>query len=242
MRQVRDNDQVLHPASERGFADHGWLQARHSFSFAGYYNPERMGFGKLRVINDDSIAAGKGFAVHPHKNMEIITVPISGSLQHKDSEGNTGTISFGEIQVMSAGRGIQHSEYNASATDSLNLLQIWVLPRSDNTPPRYDQMKFGWNKPGLTTLIAPDADSRSGSLAINQDAWFSMLNLAKDGSVAYKKHLPTNGVYAFVIEGRGEVAGTALAARDAVGLGRSFSEVSVKAETDLKLLIIEVPV
>jgi len=229
---------VVHRASERGVADHGWLKARHSFSFGSYYNPEKMGFGTLRVINDDTVAGGKGFPTHPHRNMEIITVPISGSLTHEDSEGNTGTISAGEIQVMSAGSGIQHSEFNAS-TEELNLLQIWVIPKSENTKPTYAQSQFDWEKPMFTTLVSPE---KGKGIVINQDAYINLLNLDAGGSVSYKKNIKDNVTYVFLIDGEGEFGETAVGRRDAVGFGQDVKDIDIKAQSKIKVLILEVPV
>lgn len=231
------NTVVVHRASERGFADHGWLKARHSFSFGSYFNAEKMGFGTLRVINDDTVAAGKGFQTHSHRNMEIITVPISGSLTHKDSEGNEGTIKAGEIQVMSAGTGIQHSEYNL-ASDELNLLQIWVVPKSDNTKPRYVQTQFDWEKPKFTTLVSPEEGK---GIVINQDAYMNLLNLGAGEHVTYHKNMRNNVTYVYLIDGEGKFGETTVSRRDAVGFPSSVTDIEIKADSKIKVLVFEVP-
>ena len=228
---------VVHRASERGVADHGWLKARHSFSFGSYFNPEKMGFGALRVINDDIIAAGKGFPTHPHRNMEIITVPLSGSLTHRDSEGNEGVITAGEIQVMSAGTGIQHSEYNSSS-EELNLLQIWVIPKSENTKPRYAQSQFDWEKPMFTTLVSPE---EGNGIVINQDAYINLLNLGEGECVTYRKNIVNNVTYVYLIDGEGTFGETDVRRRDAVGFPPSVKDIEIKADSKIKVLVFEVP-
>jgi redox-sensitive bicupin YhaK (pirin superfamily) len=233
-----DKSVTFHKASSRGFADHGWLKACHSFSFGDYYDRQKMGFGVLRVINDDTVEAGKGFATHPHRNMEIITVPISGSLTHKDSEGNTGTITAGEIQVMSAGSGIQHSEFNSSLTEELNLLQIWIIPKSKDTKPRYDQRQFDWDKPMFTSLVSP---FEGQGIQINQDALITLLNLDAAQDTVYKKHFAENLTYVFVIEGSGVIDATSVNRRDAIGFGKSRDNVSIKSNDQLKVLVLEIP-
>jgi redox-sensitive bicupin YhaK (pirin superfamily) len=228
---------VVHRASERGVADHGWLKARHSFSFGSYFNPEKMGFGTLRVINDDIIAAGKGFPTHPHRNMEIITVPLTGSLTHRDSEGNEGTIKAGEIQVMSAGTGIKHSEYNSSS-EELNLLQIWIIPKSENTKPRYAQSQFDWEKSKFTTLVSPE---EGNGIVINQDAFINLLNLGEGESVIYRKHIGNNVTYVYLIDGEGTFGETDVSERDAVGFPPSVKAIEIRADSKIKVLVFEVP-
>jgi redox-sensitive bicupin YhaK (pirin superfamily) len=232
---------VLHKADTRGGADHGWLKAKHSFSFASYYNPARMGFGHLRVINDDQIAPSQGFGTHPHQDMEIITVPLSGSLKHKDSEGNEAVIKHGEVQLMSAGTGVFHSEYNASEKENVNLLQIWVLPEKLKIAPRYDQRKFDvkdrQNK--WQTIVSP-MDKKDDGVKINQQAWFSMLDLDNGKEIDYQIKNPKNGVYFFLIEGELAIADEKLKDRDALGV-IDASTVSMKAIKGAKVLAMEVP-
>ncbi len=231
---------ILYKASERGHADHGWLNAWHSFSFAGYYNPEKTHFGVLRVLNDDTVAAGMGFGQHPHDNMEIITIPLSGTLEHKDSMGNTGIISYGEVQVMSAGSGITHSEFNHSRSKEVKLLQIWVFPKVKNVAPRYDQIKYDLEKinNNWVQIVSPDAGDE-GSW-IYQDAWFHMGNFAKDNYASYELKKENNGLYVFVISGSVEVMDFILGKRDALGLS-DIKKVSFNFLSDSLLLLIEIP-
>lgn len=226
-----------HPAQTRGFADHGWLKSHHTFSFAGYHHPERMGFGALRVINDDRIAGGTGFGTHPHANMEIISVPLTGALKHRDSEGNSYVIKRGEVQIMSAGTGIAHSEHNASENEETNFLQIWVTPKKMNVEPRYEQKEIPQGK-GLNLIVSPNGEA--GSVSINQDAWFSIVHLDGCSEVTYQKKVNTNGVYVFMISGSIEVNGTKLRQRDGLGIDDADSLrliPSGKAEA----LLMEVP-
>jgi redox-sensitive bicupin YhaK (pirin superfamily) len=233
-------NKIIHRADSRGVADHGWLYSRHTFSFAGYHNPDRMGFGTLRVINDDVVKGGGGFGTHPHDNMEIISVPLSGALRHRDSMGNTHVIRQGEVQIMSAGSGLTHSEYNDSASDPVNFLQIWVLPRERNIEPRYGQKAFDREsrRNRFQTVVAPD--DKADAVWINQDAWFSLGDFDAGQSGRYRTHKPGNGLYAFLIEGRVEVAGATLDRRDAIGLPNA-AEVEVKALAESQLLLMEVP-
>lgn len=230
----------LHRANTRGCAEHGWLHSRHSFSFADYYNPERMGFGLLKVINDDVVQAGKGFDTHPHRNMEIISIPLSGTLRHRDNMGNRHIIHTGEIQIMSAGSGITHSEYNHSDTEEVNFLQIWVLPDKQNITPGYQQKLFSTeeriNK--FQLLISPDQESES--LLINQQAWFSMLKLERSKSVTYQTHSETNGVYLFIISGKAQVFDNTLTDKDALAI-TDEQTVAIYASSDSQVLCIEVP-
>lgn len=231
---------IFHPANERGQSDHGWLKANFSFSFANYYNQDKVHFGALRVLNDDIIAGGTGFGTHPHDNMEIVTIPISGALEHRDSMGNIGVIHAGEVQAMSAGSGITHSEYNHSKTEAANTLQIWVFPKERNIKPRYDQKDFSSelqpNK--LVTLVSPD--TTTGGLWINQDATFSMGDFEKGYEFNYDIKTPGNGVYVFVIDGAADVADTQLNKRDALGV-YDISSLTIKTEANSRLLFIEVP-
>jgi len=231
---------VLHKADSRGVAEHGWLHSRHTFSFAQYFDPKRMGFGTLRVINDDIVEPGAGFGTHSHDNMEIVSVPLAGSLRHQDSMGNTHVIRMGEVQIMSAGTGIAHSEYNASDTDPVNFLQIWVLPKQQNIEPRYGQKEFsaGERNNDFKTVIAPD--SGNGALWINQDAWFSLGDFTAGHSGSYKLKADGNGIYVFVIEGEADTAGVRMSRRDGMSIVES-GEFDIEAIADSQLLIIEVP-
>lgn len=231
---------TIHPAIERGHNDIGWLKANFSFSFGPYYNPNRVHFGALRVLNDDVIAGGTGFGTHPHDNMEIITIPISGALEHRDSMGNTGVITAGEVQVMSAGTGIQHSEYNHSETEEANTLQIWLFPKNMNIEPRYDQKSFIDDlKPNqFTTLVSPVKGGEA--LWINQDAIFSMGDFEPGQEVKYDIQIPGNGAYIFVIDGQIAVEGTDLNKRDALGV-EDVSSFTLETLKQSRILIMEVP-
>jgi len=232
---------ILHKSATRGNADHGWLKTNHTFSFANYYNPERMHFGMLRVLNDDWIAAGKGFGMHPHDNMEIITIPLSGTVEHKDSMGNSGTITAGEIQVMSAGTGIYHSEFNAENNLSLSLLQIWVFPDTKNVIPRYEQISITEleKENELYQILSPSATDQG--VWIHQQAWFSLGNFTTEWEGSYQLHRPESGVYVFVIEGDAVIAGSKLNKRDGIGISE-VSEIEIKTFVGTKLLVMEVPV
>ncbi len=212
------NNMVLHKAATRGHADFGWLNAHHTFSFANYYDPERMHFGVLRVLNDDVIAAGKGFSTHPHDNMEIITIPLSGTIAHKDSMGNSGTVSAGEVQVMSAGTGIQHSEFNYKEDAELNLLQIWLFPKKRQVTPRYQQLTLDPKDRvnAFQQVLSPNADD--AGVWIHQDAWFNIGKFDGGRSTSYAIERPGNGVYAFMIEGEATINGQAVGRRDGLGI------------------------
>ncbi len=235
---------TLHKSETRGHANHGWLNARHSFSFANYYNPERMHFGVVRVLNDDIIAPAMGFGTHPHDNMEIITIPLRGSLRHKDSMGNEAVIQQNEVQIMSAGTGIQHSEFNASRDKDINLLQIWLFPKLRNIKPRYDQRTF---RPEdrvnqLQTVVAPigSEEEKADAIGINQEAWFSLGTLTEGIEKTYSVKKTGNGVYAFVIEGNVTINGQPLSKRDALGIS-DIEMLTIKAETDAEILLMDVP-
>ena len=238
------SNMVLHKADTRGHADHGWLNARHTFSFANHYDPERMHFGVLRVLNDDRIAAGKGFGTHPHDNMEIVTIPLSGALEHKDSMGNIGVIEQGDVQAMSAGSGVKHSEYNKNADQPCSLLQIWVFPKVKNIEPRYDQKTFlpAGRQNKLQVLVAPGGhpEDSGGAMEINQDSWFSLGRFDAGESFFYEIKKPGNGVYAFLISGEAEVGGQNLGRRDAVGISETDG-FEVKIMDAAEVLLIEVP-
>ncbi|MCC6599168.1 MAG: pirin family protein [Crocinitomicaceae bacterium] len=231
---------IIHRAATRGHADHGWLNARHTFSFANYYHPERVQFGTLRVLNDDTIAPGMGFGTHPHDNMEIITIPLAGKLAHKDSLGNSGVISSGEIQVMSAGTGIQHSEINGSKEEELKLLQIWVFPDKTDVQPRYDQMKLPACIPNVfRQLVSPNPDDEG--VWIHQSAWFNLGEFSKGATVIYQLKQPdTNGVYAFVIKGDVSINEQSLNERDGMGI-QETKELIINADCNARLLLMEVP-
>jgi quercetin 2,3-dioxygenase len=209
---------VIHRAETRGLADHGWLKSYHTFSFANYHNANRMRFGLLRVLNDDRVAAGEGFGQHPHDNMEIISIPLQGSLEHKDSMGNQTVIRPNEVQIMSAGTGVRHSEYNHSKTEEVKFLQIWVFPKERNIKPRYEQKLYPHEerKNKLLTVVSPDHNV--GSLWINQDAYFSLTDLDEGKSLNYKINKKGNGVYIFVLEGTIEAGGETLNKRDGMGI------------------------
>lgn len=230
---------TFHPANSRGHANHGWLNSYHSFSFANYYNPERMNFGALRVLNDDTVAPGKGFGTHPHKNMEIISIPLSGDLEHADSMGNKSVIKQGEVQVMSAGTGIEHSEYNRSESEEVKFLQIWVIPKDKDVEPRYDQISLRTPKiEALEQIVSPLKDDDGAW--INQDAWFYMADLKKDQRIDYRIHKMSNGLYIFNLNGKVEVEGKKMDSRDGLGLWETKT-INLYAEEDARLLLMEVP-
>jgi len=231
---------IIYRSDTRGTADYGWLRPSYSFSFAGYYDPERIRFGKLRVLNDDWVGPGGGFDTHPHDNMEIVTIPLSGALEHKDSMGHTSVIRPGEVQVMSAGTGITHSEYNHSATEPLTLLQIWVFPREKGVSPRYGQKNFDIRASAnrFEYIVAPDKEG--DHLWLNQDTWFSLGRFESETEVEYQVHDPANGIYLFVIEGGAGMAGEILGHRDAAGAWNEGT-FKIKAFAGSFLLLIEVP-
>lgn len=231
---------VLHKANTRGVANHGWLKSYQSFSFAGYYNPERINFGALRVLNDDIVTGGMGFGEHPHDNMEIISIPLEGDLQHKDSMGNTATIKAGEIQVMSAGTGIYHSEYNADPTNPAKFLQIWLFPNKRNVTPRYDQILLNDadKKDEFVQILSPNADD--AGVWIYQDAWFNLAKFTATTTKTYQLNKKGNGVYVFVLSGEVEINGQILETRDGFGIWETDS-FEVKAIADAEFLMMEVP-
>jgi redox-sensitive bicupin YhaK (pirin superfamily) len=231
---------VLHKANTRGHADHGWLNAYHSFSFASWYNPERIQFGMLRVLNDDTIAAGMGFGTHPHDNMEIITIPLEGDLAHKDSMGNAEVIKTGDVQVMSAGTGIQHSEFNPNADQRTKLFQIWVFPKYRNVTPRYQQITLDETeqKNNFAQILSPNADD--AGVWIYQDAWFFLANFDKDFTKTYTINKEGNGMYVFVISGKISLDGQELETRDGLGIW-DFTNLEITAATAAKFLLMEIP-
>ncbi|MBN1957279.1 MAG: pirin family protein [Desulfuromonadales bacterium] len=231
---------ILHRSDTRGHADHGWLVSRHSFSFADYYNPERMGFGLLRVLNDDIVEPARGFGTHPHRNMEIISIPLSGTLRHEDSMGHQQTISPGEVQIMSAGSGITHAEYNHSDHDPVNFLQLWIEPREQNITPRYAQQRFhpDTQKNRFLSLIAPRPSAES--LLINQDAWISLASLENNATLSYSLQQQGNGLYCFLISGQVKLGSEVLHPRDGIGI-TGFSEITITAQNSATVLCIDVP-
>lgn len=231
---------ILHQAETRGHANHGWLDTHHTFSFANYYNPERMHFGVLRVLNDDRIDPGTGFGTHPHDNMEIITIPLEGALEHKDSMGNVGVIRNGDIQVMSAGTGITHSEYNHHKDQAGKFLQIWVFPNKKNVTPRYDQLTLEAEKRHnkLQQILSPNPDDEG--VWIHQDAWFHLGQLDKGVSLDYSIKKKGNGVYAFIIQGNVIIDGQALKSRDGLGIWDT-NKINIQADSSSEILLMEIP-
>ena len=234
-------NKVIHKAASRGVADHGWLNSRHTFSFSNYYQPDRMNFGVLRVLNDDIVNEGMGFGTHPHDNMEIISIPLEGDLEHRDSMGNTAVIRKGDIQVMSAGSGITHSEYNKNKDQKVKFLQIWVIPNKQNVSPRYDQITLNEqdrvNK--LQQILSPNSDD--DGVWIHQNAWFHMTKLDKDFSLDYQLKDQSNGVYAFILKGNFTIQGESLNERDGIGLW-NLETLNIEANSqDAELLLMELP-
>lgn len=240
LKEIKTMNTVYHKANTRGSANHGWLRANHSFSFANFYNPERMNFGVLRVLNDDVIAPSKGFGTHPHDNMEIISIPLEGALEHKDSLGNGAVVQNGDVQVMSAGTGIRHSEYNANSDQDMKLLQIWLFPNKKNVQPRYDQIsiKDVERKNEFYQVLSPSANDQG--VWIHQDAWFHLGEFDKKVCTNYKINKSGNGVYVFVIEGTAEIAGQALDKRDGFGIW-NVSDFEIIADKNSRILLMEVP-
>ena len=231
---------IFYNAESRGHSNHGWLDSHHTFSFANYYNPDRVRFGALRVLNDDRVSAGEGFGTHPHDNMEIVSIPLFGDLEHKDSMGNHGIITTGEIQVMSAGTGIFHSEFNKNKDKEVQFLQIWILPDKKNVTPRYDQISIvDIAKPDeLSQILSPNPNDQG--VWIHQQAWFYIGELSKGWNGKYNLNVKNNGVYFFVIEGEVSIAGQALNRRDGLGVSET-DEIEIIAKNDSRLLVMEVP-
>ena len=232
---------VLHKANTRGHANHGWLDSWHTFSFASYHEPSRMHFGALRVLNDDTVAPGMGFGKHPHDNMEIISIPLEGDLEHQDSVGTSSVIRKGDIQSMSAGTGIVHSEKNKNNDQMVRFLQIWVIPNQRGVTPRYDQVsideKEKENK--LATVVSP-VGSKEGGVHIHQNAWFHIGKLDQGVDLDYSLHDPTNGVYAFILEGEAVINDIVLSRRDGLGI-QDADQIKIKAQTETEILLMEVP-
>ena len=231
---------VLHKANTRGIADLGWLNSYHTFSFSQYYDPNRMNFGMLRVLNDDTVAAGMGFGTHSHQNMEIISIPLEGDLEHQDSMGNKTVIKNGDIQVMSAGTGIQHSEYNKSKVSQVKFLQIWVVPNQQNVSPRYDQITLNPadRKNKLQQILSPNPEDEG--VWIHQDAWFHLGQFDQDITTTYTIKKKGNGLYAFVLKGNVTINGQELNTRDGFGLW-NIDIIEIKANSDAEILLMEVP-
>lgn len=230
---------IIHKAESRGTADLGWLKSRQTFSFSGYYNPDRMNFGVLRVLNDDVVDGAKGFGNHPHDNMEIISIPLEGELVHKDSMGNEAVIKPGEIQVMSAGTGIYHTEFNKDANQPVKFLQIWVYPNKRNVTPRYDQQFIETNEHNVFhQILSPNAND--AGVWIHQNAWFSLGTFDSGKQTTYNLHDIANGVYAFVLDGEAIVADQSLSSRDGLGIWNT-TEFVVQANGNTQILLMEVP-
>lgn len=232
---------IIHRANTRGHANHGWLDTYHTFSFASYHNPERVHFGALRVLNDDIVDGGMGFGMHPHDNMEIISIPLEGDLEHKDSMGNIGVIKQGDIQVMSAGKGVYHSEYNKNKDKRVKLLQIWVFPNKQDVDPRYDQITLNPEdkKNKFQQIVSPNPEDNG--MWIHQNAWFNLGEFDKDITQAYKLNDKTNGVYVFIIKGKADIEGQQLDTRDGMGIWSTDSLTITTLEPETEILLMEVP-
>ena len=231
---------IFHSSTERGHVDFGWLNSHHSFSFGHWHNPEKVHFGALRVLNDDIVRGGGGFPTHPHDNMEIVSIPLSGALAHRDSTGTEEVIKTGDVQIMSAGSGIQHSEYNASKTDEVNFLQVWVFPKKRNITPRYDQKTFDVAGRTNQWQVVVSPDEKDGAVWINQDARFALANMEAGKSITFEPAFKGNGVYVFVLEGEVEICDTVLNKRDAIGISET-DRFEIKAGKAAQVLAIEVP-
>lgn len=231
---------VLHKSETRGHANHGWLDTHHTFSFAGYHNPERMHFGVLRVLNDDIVHGGRGFGTHPHDNMEIISIPLKGDLEHKDSMGNTAVIKEGDVQVMSAGTGVYHSEYNKNKDEAVNFLQIWMFPNKRNVTPRYDQITIDQNQNNdkFQQVLSPNPED--AGVWAHQDAWFSIGTFNSGDQEQYTIKKEGNGVYIFILEGKVKINGQDLERRDGYGIWETDS-FSIEAATASRILLMDVP-
>lgn len=231
---------VLHKAHTRGSADHGWLKVNHTFSFANYRNPQRMNFGVLRVLNDDTIAGGKGFGTHPHDNMEIITIPLEGDLEHIDNMGNSAIIKNGDIQVMSAGTGITHSEFNANLEKAVKVLQIWLFPNKRNVKPRYDQISLQSIKKNNEFYQILSPNSNDDGVWVHQNAWFSLGEFSHEKKIIYELNSTQNGVYAFIIEGKATIQNHLLNQRDGLGVW-DIKKLDMNVHQGTKVLLMEVP-
>ncbi|TXC76071.1 pirin family protein [Luteibaculum oceani] len=229
---------ILHPASSRGYANHGWLKSYHSFSFANFYDPNLMGFGALRVLNDDWVAPAMGFPTHPHQNMEIITIPLEGEIKHADSMGQSETLKPGQIQVMSAGTGVSHSEFNASSEQALSFLQIWIIPQSTGTEPSYTTLNLTPQHKSWQVIASPTEEEEGAT--INQNAWILNGKFDANSQETYSLKKPSNGVYVFVIDGAIQVGDEHLGKRDAIGIVNT-EEINIKTTADSRVLLFEVP-
>lgn len=238
--ETKTMNTVLHKAATRGLANHGWLNSHHTFSFANYHNPERMHFGVLRVLNDDTVASSRGFGTHPHDNMEIISIPLFGDLEHKDNMGNKKIIKNGDVQVLSAGTGITHSEYNANSDKEVKFLQIWLFPNKKQVKPRYDQISIRdiETKNEFYQILSPNKNDKG--VWIHQNAWFHLGKFDKQQSITYSLKDKTNGVYAFILEGNTIIAGQQLNKRDGFGIW-STDKIEIETEKNSKILLMEVP-
>ena len=239
-KNLKTMNTVIHRADTRGKANHGWLNSHHTFSFANYHNPERMNFGVLRVLNDDIVQQAMGFRTHPHDNMEIISIPLEGDLEHKDSMGNIAVIKEGDVQIMSAGTGMTHSENNKNKDKEVKFLQIWIFPKEQNITPRYDQIsiKDVEKDNEFYQVVSPNINEQG--VWINQDAWFHLGKFTKGNSDEYKINKTGNGVYAFVLEGEVEISNEKLSKRDGIGIWNTES-ITVKATENARVLLMEVP-
>ena len=231
---------IVHKANTRGHANHGWLDSHHSFSFSSYYNPERMNFGAIRVLNDDVVAGGQGFGTHPHQNMEIISIPLEGDLEHKDSMGNTVVINQGDVQAMSAGTGIYHSEYNKNTDKEVKFLQIWIIPNKENVTPKFDQISIRdlEKDNAFYQILSPNKEDEG--VWIHQDAWFHLGNFDAGKEASYDLKKKGNGVYAFVLDGAVEINGQPLEKRDGFGVWDT-DRISLTSNTKSNVLLMEVP-
>ncbi len=231
---------VLHKANSRGHTNLGWLNSHHTFSFGSYYNPERIHFGALRVLNDDCVAAGKGFDTHPHDNMEIISIPLSGELKHRDSTGNQTVIKQGEVQVMSAGSGIFHSEYNNLTESDVKFLQIWVIPNRKNVPPRYGQISLMpiRKENAFYQILSPDMNDQG--VWIYQEAWFHLGSFSQGASATYNLKREGSGLYIFMLEGKADIEGQSLEERDGYGIWET-AQVTINFTSNARILLMEVP-
>ncbi len=239
-KKIHTMNSIIHKADTRGKANHGWLNSHHSFSFANYYNPDRMNFGVLRVLNDDVVKEGMGFGTHPHDNMEIISIPLEGDLVHKDSLGNIGVIKEGDVQAMSAGTGISHSEYNNNKDRDVKFLQIWIFPREKQVKPRYDQVSIRDLKKENEFYQVLSPNKSDQGVWINQDAWMNIGNFKKGNSDQYKIQKDGNGVYIFILEGEVEINGEQLNKRDGIGIWNTDT-VNLKATENARVLLMDVP-
>ncbi|MNE18128.1 Quercetin 2,3-dioxygenase [compost metagenome] len=232
---------IIHRENDRGHVDSGWLKSAHSFSFGQYFDPEKVNFGALRVLNDDQVEGGQGFGRHSHDNMEIVSIPLEGVLSHQDSMGNVRNIETGDVQIMSAGKGVKHSEFNGDQKELVKFLQIWIIPHEMNLTPGYDQKSYlhldRHNK--FVTIVSPDV-SDPDAVHIHQDAYFNIVDLDEGNTIPYTVHSERNGIYLFVLEGKVQVADETLSRRDAMGI-YELDNIEIKAEYNAKLLLIEVP-